>query len=126
MVLPPPPEPCYNEVGLILSETGHMDPRKKLAASVTEYRHWSHAELIVGKIVEGYLHDGKAKPDLQLVSMYVDQFPPKDRSRDLSKKHGFTLHDSVAGALTRGGRELAVDGVLIIGEHGQYPRNARG
>src|SRR5207253_98987 len=70
--------------------------------------------------------DGKDGPDLQLVSMYVDQFPDKDMSRDLAKKHGFTIYDSIAGAVTCGGQELAVDGVLCIGEHGKYPTNANG
>jgi hypothetical protein len=100
---------------------------KNVAAVVTEYRRWSHADVIVGKILEGYHHDGGAGPDLKVVSMYVDQFPPKDLSRDLAKKHGFTIYDSVAKALTAGsGKGLAVDGVLCIGEHGRYPTNARG
>jgi hypothetical protein len=103
-----------------------MTEPKKVAAIVTEYRRWSHADVIVGKILEGYLHDGGAGPDLKLVSMYVDQFPEKDLSRDLAKKHGFTIYDSIAGALTLGGKDLAVDGVLSIGEHGKYPDNARG
>jgi hypothetical protein len=100
--------------------------RKKVAAVVTEYRRWSHADVIVGKILEGYLHDGGAGPDLQLVSLYVDQFPDKDLSRELAKRHTFTIYDSIAGALTLGGLDLAVEGVLLIGEHGKYPLNARG
>jgi hypothetical protein len=100
--------------------------KKKIAAVVTEYRHWSHADVLVGKVLEGYHHDGKAGPDLELASMYVDQFPKGDMSKALAKKHGFTLYDSIAGALTRGGKTLAVDGVLSIGEHGKYPTNAKG
>ncbi len=100
--------------------------KKKVAAIVTEYRKWSHADVIVGKVLEGYNHDGKDGPDLQVVSMYVDQFPKNDWSRDLAKKHGFTIHDSIAGAVTRGGKALAVDGVLCIGEHGKYPTNDKG
>jgi hypothetical protein len=100
--------------------------KKKIAAVVTEYRRWSHADVIVGKVLEGYHHDGKAGPEMELVSMYVDQFPKTDWSKGLAKKHGFTLHDSIAGALTRGGKSLAVDGVLSIGEHGKYPTNAKG
>jgi hypothetical protein len=103
-----------------------MPEPKKVAAVVTEYRRWSHADVIVGKILEGFLHDGGAGPGLRVVSMYVDQFPEKDLSRGLAKKHGFTIHDSIAGALTLGGKTLAVDGVLCIGEHGKYPTNAKG
>src|SRR5258707_15010242 len=100
--------------------------KKKVDAIVTEYRHWSHADVILGKILEGYHHDGKAGPDLELVSMYVDQFPGADTSKALARKYGFTLHDTIAGALQRGGKKLAVEGVLLIGEHGKYPTNAKG
>src|SRR2546421_7271118 len=104
-----------------------MDHRKKpVAAVITEYRHWSHADVIIGKILEGYDHLGGPGPDLHLVSMYVDQFPANDLSRGLAQKHGFTIYDSIEKALTRGGNQLAVEGVLCIGEHGNYPANARG
>jgi hypothetical protein len=103
-----------------------MPERNKVAAVVTVYRRWSHADVIVGKLLEGYNHDGGAGPDLQLVSMYVDQFPDKDLSRGLAKKHGFRLCERIDEALTLGGKKLAVDGVLLIGEHGKYPTNARG
>jgi len=103
-----------------------MREAKKIAAVVTEYRYASHADVIVGKVIEGYLHDGKTGPNLKLVSMYVDQYPPKDLSRPLAKKYGFRLYDSIEGALTLGAKELAVDGVICIGEHGNYPANSRG
>ncbi len=103
-----------------------MSPPKKVAAVVTEYRKWSHADVIAGKIIEGFNYDGGARPNLRLVSMYVDQFPDKDLSRGLAKKYGFTIHDSIEKALTLGGDRIAVDGVLCIGEHGKYPANAKG
>jgi hypothetical protein len=34
------------------------------------------------------------------------------------------IYDSIRGALTLGGDRLAVDGVLMIGEHGNYPLSA--
>ena len=100
--------------------------KKKIAAIVTEYRRWSHADVIVGKILEGYNHDGGTGPNLELVSMYLDQFPANDVSRALARKHGFKIYDSIAAALTLGGTTLAVDGVLCIGEHGKYPTNSKG
>jgi hypothetical protein len=103
-----------------------MPEPRTIAAVVTEYRHWSHADVILGKIIEGYNYDGKERPNLKLVSLYVDQFAPKDMSRALAAKYGFRLYDSIAGALTLGGTKLAVDGVVCIGEHGTYPTNARG
>jgi hypothetical protein len=103
-----------------------MPDPKKVAAIITEYRRNSHADVIVGKILEGYLYDGKDKPNLKVVSMYVDQFPDSDMSKKLAEKHGFKIWDKIADALTLGGKELAVDGVLLIGEHGKYPFNERG
>ena len=99
---------------------------KRVAALVTEYRRWSHADVIVGKILEGYLHDGKEYPRMRVVSMFVDQFPEGDMSRALAKRHNFTIYDNIADCLTMGRKELAVDGVLCIGEHGKYPTNERG
>ena len=99
---------------------------KKIAAIITEYRYHSHADVIIGKILEGPLYDGKDRPKLQIVSVFVDQFPANDMSRDLAKKYGFTIFDSIADALTLKGNMLAVDGVLCIGEHGKYPVNAKG
>jgi hypothetical protein len=99
-------------------------PAKKIAAITTEYRKWSHADVILRNLLDGY-PDG-TKPNLELVSLYTDQVPKGDMSRDLAKKHGFKICNSVAEALTLGGKGLAVDGVLSIGEHGKYPENEKG
>lgn len=103
-----------------------MPRKKRVAAVVTEYRLNSHADVIVGKILEGFDHKGGGFPDLELVSMYVDQFPDNDMSRALAKKHGFRLCQTIDEALTLGGNKLVVDGVLLIGEHGKYPFNEKG
>ena len=59
--------------------------------------------------------------------MVVDQFPEgSDLSRVFAKQHNFTIYDSIERAITLGRKEVAVDGVLLIGEHGKYPTNARG
>jgi hypothetical protein len=99
---------------------------KRVAGVVTEYRRHSHADVILSKILEGYFHDGRDKPQLRLVSLYVDQFPGNDMSRALAKKYNFTIYDTIEGAVTCGRKEIAVDGVISIGEHGKYPSNARG
>src|SRR5262245_40251113 len=103
-----------------------MPDPKPVAAVVTVYTRHSHADVIVGKILEGPLYDGKNLFDLKLVSLYVDQVPAADWSRDLAKKHGFRLCSTIDEALTLGGDKLAVEGVLCIGEHGKYPTNDRG
>ena len=99
-------------------------PPKKVAAVTTEYRKWSHADVILRNLLGGY-PDG-TKPGLELVALVTDQVPKGDMSRALAKKHGFTIYESVEAALTLGGKTLAVDGVLSIGEHGTYPTNDKG
>jgi hypothetical protein len=103
-----------------------MPDPKPVAAAVTIYTRHSHADIIVGKVLEGPLHDGKNLYQLKLASLYVDQFPAGDLSRDLAKKHGVRLCSSIDEALTLGGDKLAVEGVLCIGEHGKYPENEKG
>ncbi len=103
-----------------------MNPPKKVAAIITEYRKNSHADVIVGKILEGFDQKGGKGPDLQVASMFVDQFPDNDMSKALATKHGFTIYDNIEAALTCGGKTVAVDGVLSIGEHGKYEFNDKG
>lgn len=99
----------------------------KIAAVVTVYRHNSHADVIVSRLLQTDTLDGKGRrPALELASLYTDQVPPNDLSREFSKKYGFPIFDDVAGALTLGTGELAVDGVLLIAEHGEYPKSETG
>ncbi|MFO0878196.1 MAG: hypothetical protein U0840_12670 [Gemmataceae bacterium] len=97
-----------------------------VAAVVTEWWRKSHAEVLLTKILEGWKHDGKEGPALKLASVYVDQFPRNDLARAVCKKHGVPLFDSIEKAVTLGGRSIGVDGVLSIGEHGEYPSNKLG
>ena len=99
---------------------------KNVAAIVTEYRRNSHADVIVGKILEGFNHSNRERPNMRVVSMYVDQFPNNDMARALSRRYNFPIYDSIEAAVCRGGNRLAVDGVLSIGEHGNYPFNDLG
>ncbi len=95
--------------------------RLPVAAIVTEYRTNSHADVIVGKILEGFDQDGGAGPALRLAALYTDQVPKNDLSRELAKKHGFRIARTIEEAITLGGDKIAVSGVLSIGEHGDYP-----
>lgn len=102
-------------------------PTKKLAIVASTYHYLSHAYHICGRFLYGYLRDGKMHyPDFGLAGMHVEQQKDDDLSKELCKKHKVPLFDSIAGALTVGGEKLAVDGVLLIGEHGDYPYNAKG
>jgi hypothetical protein len=100
------------------------NPRLNIAAVVTVFHHNAHADVIVGRLLEGYHLNGKGRlPSLKLVSLYVDQKPENDLSRSLVEKHGFRLYDSVEKALTLDTGKLAVDGVLLVAEHGSYPKS---
>jgi len=102
-------------------------PKKRVAAIVTEYRRMSHADVIVGRMLEGYSpNNRRIEPRTQIVSMYTDQVPANDMSRDMAKKHGFPIYPTIGEALTLGTGKLSVDAVLFVGEHGDYPRNEKG
>lgn len=101
--------------------------RKRLAIITTEWRPMSHAHHMGDRWLVGYPIGGKwRKPALDVVSAYVDQFPPNDLARAREKEFGFKIYPSIAEALRCGGDRLAVDAVLIIGEHGRYPRTELG
>ncbi len=101
-------------------------PTRKLAVVTTAYHYLSHAYHLVGRFLYGYLRDGTMHyPDFGVAAAFVAQTGKRDLSRELARKHGFSLHADIAATLARGGR-LAVDAVLLIGEHGNYPYNAKG
>lgn len=102
--------------------------RPRVAALVTEYRKYSHGQNIVDRLVGGYGWQSRwHRPALDVVSLYVDQVPESDLSRERAARvPGLRLYPTIAEALTLGGDALAVDGVLLIAEHGQYPKNERG
>ena len=108
-----------------LSAASPQEP-KSIAAVVTIYRHGSHSDVILGKILEGWLHDRGPGPALKLASLYVDQFPRDDVARSICAKYGVPIYDSIEQTLTLGGNAIAVDGVISIGEHGDYPFNEIG
>jgi hypothetical protein len=101
--------------------------RKKLAIVTTEWRFHSHAWHMGERFLAGYPVQGKwHRPPLDVVSAYVDQAPKDDLSRQRAREFGFKMYPTIAEALRSGGDKLAVDAVLVIGEHGDYPTNELG
>gem|GEM_PF-348382 len=99
----------------------------RVAAIVTEYRPWSHADVLVGKFIQGVKFDITPHwTPIPLRAMYVDQFPETDMSRALSRQYGFPIVNTIADAILDERGQVAVDAVLLIGEHGKYPENERG
>jgi hypothetical protein len=109
----------------------------KVAAVVTVWSKNSHADVIVGKFLRGFPTDnGVVAPQVKVVSLYMDQVGPLDsRSANfaalddlgtsLAAKYGVRVCGSIAEALCLGGDQCAVDGILAIGEHGDYPINGK-
>ena len=101
--------------------------RKRMAVVTTEWRYRSHAWHMAERFLVGYPIDGHwHHPPLDVVAAYVDQRPEGDLSRSRSAEFGFPIYPSIAEALRCGGDKLAVDAVLIIGEHGSYPLSEYG
>lgn len=99
----------------------------RIAIVTTIYRYLSHAQHIGDRFLIGYPHEGQwHRPDMKVVSLYVDQKPDGDQSAERAREFGFTVYPTIAEALRVGGDKLAVDAVLIIGEHGNYPKNEKG
>ncbi len=100
---------------------------RRIAIVTTIYRYLSHGQHIGDRFLIGYPFNGAwHKPDIKVVSLYVDQKPEGDLSRDRAREFGFEVYPSIAGALRCGGSKLAVDAVLIVAEHGDYPHNEKG
>jgi hypothetical protein len=102
-------------------------PKKKLAVVTNIWNYRSHAWHMAERFLHGYPINGKwHRPPVEVVSAYVDQVGKDDLSRDRAKEFGFKIYPTVAETLRCGGGKLAVDAVLVIGEHGKYPINELG
>ncbi|WP_051669504.1 hypothetical protein [Bryobacter aggregatus] len=101
--------------------------KKGVAAIVTEYRFYSHADVICGRLISGYTANNIwTAPRTQLVSLYTAQVPATDMSREMASRAGFQIYPTIPAALGLGGSRVAVDAVVFVGEHGNYPFNAEG
>jgi hypothetical protein len=100
--------------------------RKPIAVVCTVYRPLSHAQHIAGRFINGYTLNGKFHvPKFHVQAMSVEQVPENDLARDVGKEFDIRVTKSISEALLDGGK-LAVEGILLIGEHGNYPRNDKG
>lgn len=102
--------------------------RPKLAGITTVYRKHSHTQHIIDRYLEGYGWNGTHHhPEMDLISLYVDQVGADDLSRDREKRFpSMKIYPTIAEALTMGTGKLAVDGVVVVGEHGNYPKTPNG
>jgi hypothetical protein len=99
--------------------------RRPVAAVITEWRALSHADVILSRLLEPEAWGHRHPLGLELVAVYADQFPKNDLCRSLCGRHGVPIFPTITEAVGVGTRGVPVEGVLIIGEHGQYAANAR-
>jgi len=100
---------------------------KRIAIITTIYKYLSHGQHIGDRFLVGYPFAGAwHKPNVKVVGLYVDQKPEGGLSQERAKEFGFQVFPTIAETLRAGGTKLAVDAVLIVGEHGDYPRNEKG
>lgn len=105
-----------------------MQPEpKRIAIIATVWRYLSHAQHMGDRFLVGYPWEGRwHRPPLKVVSAYVDQRGVGDQSAARAAEFGFRLAPTIADALRCDENKLAVDGVVVIGEHGSYPTNELG
>ncbi|WP_165070918.1 Gfo/Idh/MocA family oxidoreductase [Paludisphaera rhizosphaerae] len=110
--------------------------RPKIAALTSTYFYLSHGYHIVGRFLDGFpVYDGGPgrtpeqnlhRPPFDVASLYIEQVADdSDLGRAKAARHGVRLSPTIADALTLGTGKLAVDGVLLIAEHGEYPLNEK-
>jgi len=109
------------------AEVAKPEKRKRLAVVTTVWHLRSHAWHMAERFLMGFPKNGAwYRPPMDVVAAYVDQQPAGDLSRKRAEEFGFKIYPTVAEALRVGGKSMAVDGVLLIGEHGSYPTNEIG
>src|SRR3954470_4284971 len=87
----------------------------------------SHADWIVNKLIDGYWWKGAHTPSrVDVVSVYVHQLDTSLLAQKVCKAKNIPIFKTVREAVTLGGKELAVDGVVIVAEHGNYPTDLKG
>ncbi len=123
---------------LVFGKSENIDPINRASASLLSvqdnlptvafichiYFNRSHADDIATRLLIGLpTDDGMIKPSVKIVSMYITQIGPTDTGARVAAMNGVRLYSTIEDALTLGGDKLAVDGVIYVGEHGDYKYN---
>jgi hypothetical protein len=83
--------------------------------------------MFLDRLLEPEVWGHKTPFALKLVSVYADQFRAEgDLCRRMCHEHAVPIFPTIKDAIGLGARQLAVKGVLLIGEHGDYPLDAKG
>ena len=74
--------------------------RKRLAIVTTVWRYLSHAQHMGDRFLVGYPWNGRwHRPQMDVVSLYVDQRGDDDQSAARAKEFGFKVYPTIAEAL---------------------------
>ena len=108
--------------------SGERRRMKRIAIVATVYRYLSHAQHIGDRFLVGYPRDGTLAQAGHEGRVALRR-PEAGRRPERRAREGVRFSPSTRRsreALRCGGSKLAVDAVLVIGEHGEYPRNDKG
>lgn len=106
-----------------------MIDRPRVAVLCSVYFAGSHADVIVGQLLDGYAFGGTHQAArIEVAGLYLEQLGSRDNEpvsrTDIgvatARSHGIPMFESVAEAMGLGRAGVQVDGVLIIAEHGDY------
>ena len=101
-------------------------PKKRIACLSSTYHVRSHSDNFITRFLEGYwIHEAHYDPPFDVASLWMDQIHPGDIGQRLAAAYNVPIAKDIAGALTLGTGKLAVDGVVLVCEHGDYPHNAK-
>jgi hypothetical protein len=114
--------------GALAAGGGTADRRLRVAAVYTVLHFRSHAFNFLENFLRPYLFNGRrTEAGMDVVALHADQTAPEgDLTAAVSRQFRVPVYRTIAAALCAGGRDLAVDAVLSIGEHGRYPENRLG
>ncbi len=112
---------------LLATSVRGAQTKQRIAFLGTDVFQHSHSQHFLDRFAIGYSLGGRwREPLTELAGVYIDQFNEKDIGKQRIEKYRLKQFSTVEEALTLGGSKLAVDGVVIIGEHGNYPKNELG
>ena len=115
--------------GIAPEALAQAPPRRPRIACLVSF--WglptSHADWIVNKLLDGYWWQGAHTPSrVDVVSVYIHQFDTSLLAQKICKAKNIPIFKTVGEAVSLGGKDLAVDGVVIVAEHGNYPTDLKG
>ncbi len=101
-------------------------PKKRIACLSSTYHVRSHSDNFITRFLEGYwIGETHYDAPFEVASLWMDQIHPADIGQRLAAAYSVPVAKDIAGALTLGTGKLAVDGVVLVCEHGDYPHNEK-